>query len=101
MIKYYHSGGIKISKRILSLIFSITLLSLSFILGNTPYAKASSNNNINTINLTDYNLKSENLNKIKTNINKLLSLQYEIMKTGEFNSNRSIIKNSDLLELMD
>ncbi|MBU5299509.1 amidase domain-containing protein [Clostridium sporogenes] len=89
------------SKRILSLIFSITLLSSSFIFGNTTYVKASSNNTINTVNLTNYNLTNEDLAKIKNNINKLLSSQYEIMKTGEFKSNKDIIKNSNLLQLMD
>ncbi|KOY67221.1 amidase domain-containing protein [Clostridium sporogenes] len=89
------------SKRILSLIFSITLLSSSFIFGNTTYVKASSNNTIDTVNLTNHNLTTESLNKIKNNINKLLSSQYEIMKTGEFKSNSDIIKNSNLLELMD
>ncbi|MFV3011076.1 amidase domain-containing protein [Clostridium botulinum] len=89
------------SKRILSLIFSITLLSSSFIFANTTYVKASSNNTINTVNLTNYNLTNEDLAKIKNNINKLLSSQYEIMKTGEFKSNSDIIKNSNLLQLMD
>ncbi|RXM56746.1 amidase domain-containing protein [Clostridium tetani] len=88
-------------KRILPLMISITLISSSFILGNTTYVKASSNNTVNTVNLTNYNLTNENLNKIKNNINKFLSSKYEIMKTGEFKGNSDIIKNSKLLELVD
>lgn len=88
-------------KRTLSLIFSTILLSSSLILGNTTYVNAASYSNVKAINLTNYNLTNKDLNKIKNNINKLLSSQYEIMKTGEFKSNSDIVKNPKLLQLVD
>ncbi len=88
-------------KKTLSLIFSTILLSSSLILGNTTYVNAASYSNVKAINLTNYNLTNKDLNKIKNNINKLLSSQYEIMKTGEFKSNSDIVKNPKLLELVD
>ncbi|EPY2275151.1 amidase domain-containing protein [Clostridium sporogenes] len=58
-------------------------------------------NTTETVNLSNNNFKNEDLNKIKNNINKILSSQYEIMKTGEFKSSRDIVKNSNLLQLID
>ncbi|URZ16356.1 amidase domain-containing protein [Clostridium felsineum] len=77
----------------LKILLCVTLTVSSFWGNYTTYAKAFTN--------STQVLNNSDLNKVKSNINKVLSSKYEVMKTWKVSNLNDVINNSALLDLIN